>query len=92
MYPQRLVFPPCLVPLQIDTTGLTGTSPRVDVVEVVKGVSALEGTVTLAYRGGFSEDIAFDASDEEIQAALEAVDTVSMVSVSKYNVGTGFEW
>lgn len=63
-----------------------------DVVEVVKGVSALEGTVTLAYRGGFSADLAFDASEDEVKAALEAVDTVSTVSVSKYNVGPGIEW
>ena len=63
-----------------------------DVVEVVKGVSALQGTVTLAYRGGFTEDLAFDASEDEIEAALEAVDTVSTVSVSKYNMGAGFEW
>lgn len=28
----------------------------------------------------------------QIRAALEALDTVSTVSVSKHNVGTGFEW
>lgn len=28
----------------------------------------------------------------QIKLALEALDTVSMVSVSKYNIGTGFEW
>lgn len=82
------------MPLQIiDATGLTGGSSRtVDVVEVVKGVSPLEGTVTLAYRGGFSQDLSFDASEDEVKAALEAVDTVSTVSVNKFNVGTGFEW
>lgn len=73
------------------TSSLTGPS-RVDVVEVVKGVSSLMGTVTLAYMGGFSQDLAFDASEEEVKAALEAIDTVSTVSVSKFNVGTGFEW
>lgn len=83
---------PRLVPFQIDTTSLAGSSARVDVVEVVKGTSGLDGTVTLAYRGGFSEDLAFDASEAEIKAALEAVDTVSTVSVSKYNMGSGFEW
>lgn len=82
----------CL-PLQIDYSGLTGgSSPRVDVVEIVKGSSALEGTLTLAYRGGFTQDLAFDAAEDEIKAALEAVDTVSTVSVSKINVGAGFEW
>lgn len=87
-----LSFLPSLVPLQIDGQLLVGTSPRVDVVEVVKGVSPLEGTVTLAYRGGFSQDLAFDASEDDIKAALEAIDTVSTVSVSNVNVGTGFEW
>lgn len=76
---------------QIVAFSLVGTS-RVDVVEVVKGLSPLEGTVTLAYMGGFSQDLAFDASEDDIKAALEAVDTVSTVSVSKINVGTGFEW
>lgn len=35
-------------------------------MEVVKGVSPLEGTVTLAYREGFAQDLAFDASKEEV--------------------------
>lgn len=78
--------------LQVNASELDGNSPRVDVVEVVKGVSPLNGTVTLAYREGFSQDLAFDASEEEIKAAFEALDTVSTVSVRKYNAGTGFEW
>lgn len=28
----------------------------------------------------------------QVKAALEALDTVSTVSVSKFNIGTGFEW
>ncbi|CAN0494532.1 unnamed protein product, partial [Scytosiphon promiscuus] len=37
-----------------------------DTVEVVKGVSPLNGTVTLAYRDDLTEGIAFDASKEEV--------------------------
>ncbi|CAM9800578.1 unnamed protein product [Ectocarpus sp. 6 AP-2014] len=78
--------------LLVNGSSLDGNSPRVDIVEVVKGVSPLEGTVTLAYREGFSQDLAFDASEEEIKATLEALDTISTVSVSKYDIGAGFEW
>lgn len=44
---------------------MTGNSPRVDVVEIVKGVSPLEGTVSLSYREGFAADLGFDASSDE---------------------------
>lgn len=40
-------------------------------VEVVKGVSPLEGTVTLSYRDGFTQDLAFDASNEEVNLFRE---------------------
>lgn len=50
----------------MNSTKLDGTSPRVDLVEVVKGVSPLEGTVTLAYREMFTQDLAFDASEDEV--------------------------
>lgn len=55
---------------QVDVSDLTGNSPRVDVVEVVKGVSPLEGMVTLSYRDGFTQDIAFDASEEEASSLV----------------------
>lgn len=51
--------------LQVDASELTGNSPRVDVVEIMKGVSPLEGTVSLSYREGFTADLAFDASSDE---------------------------
>ena len=50
----------------MDVSDLSGTNVRVDVVEVVKGVSPLEGTVTLSYRGAYTDDLAFDASMEEV--------------------------
>lgn len=58
---------PCIGSLefQVDTSNLDGFHPRVDVVEVVKGVTPLEGTVTLSYRGAYTPDLAFDAPKEE---------------------------
>lgn len=56
--------------IQVDTSNLAGASPRVDVVEVVKGVSPLEGTLTLSYRGSFTKDLAFDASQDEVSESL----------------------
>lgn len=51
----------------MDASNLGGNSPRVDVVEVVKGSSPLEGTLTLSYRDSITEDIAFDASEDEVR-------------------------
>lgn len=50
----------------MDVSDLAGSNPRVDVVEVAKGVTPLEGTVTLSYRDAYTENLAFDSSKEEV--------------------------
>ncbi|KAH8074000.1 hypothetical protein JL721_2556 [Aureococcus anophagefferens] len=42
----------------------------------VKGDSGLAGTYTVAYEGSYSADIAFEASAEDVKAALEDLDTI----------------
>lgn len=55
----------------MDGSDLGGNSPRVDVVEVTKGASPLDGTITLSYRDSFTEDVAFDASEDEVRNILK---------------------
>lgn len=69
------VFPRSM--MQVDVTELGGNSPRVDVVEVTKGVSPLEGTVSLSYRDSFTQDLAFDASSEEVSRSMRRVLIIS---------------
>lgn len=82
MFASRTIHKSCanishIACVQVDVSGLSGNNARVDVVEVVKGVSPLEGTVTLSYRDAYTDDLAFDASKEEVRSFQMDVDVVN---------------
>lgn len=68
--------------LQLDTDGLTGTGVRGAVSEVVKG-SYLGGSFTLTFGGVATGPLAYDASEEEVELALEALPSLADVSVRR---------
>jgi hypothetical protein len=78
--------------LVVQTNGLTGKQPYVDVNEVTKGSSPLGGTFVLSYGSDFTDDIDFDASNETVKAALEALASIDEVNVRREDLGTGHRW
>ncbi len=65
--------------LRVDTSGLTGKGAYVDVNEVTKGWSPLGGTFVISYGADYTDDIDFDASNETVKAALEALASIDQV-------------
>jgi len=82
--------------LLVNTNGLTSLSGSksayVDVNEVTKGVSPLGGTFVISYGSDFTNDIDFDASNETVKAALEALPSIDEVNVRREELGTGHRW
>ena len=64
----------------------------VTITEVVKGVSSLGGTFTLAYESAYTVDLDFDASASDVKAALEDLATIEEVDVAKENLGSGHRY
>jgi len=78
--------------LQVSSSHLTGSSPRVDVVEVIKGHSPLSGTFTLSYLGEYTNDLYFDASAEIMKETLEDLPSIYEVDVHRDDLGNGYRW
>lgn len=68
-------------PIGVSSQGLTGTNATVSVTVVQNG-SFLYGNYSLSFGGGSSSVVQFDASAEEIEAAISALSPLVMVSVA----------
>ncbi|CAM9684288.1 unnamed protein product, partial [Phaeothamnion confervicola] len=75
------------VPTLVAYSALTGYDVTVDVTEGVKG-NQLGGTFALGLSGYITEDIPFDASKDDVAAALMALDNVGLVWVERAAQGT----
>jgi hypothetical protein len=64
----------------------------VGITETVKGISPINGTFTIFFEGAFTNDLHFDASAADVQAALEALSTIGHVDVDREDTGNGFKW
>jgi len=74
------------------TDSATGGSGYVDVNEATKGSSPLGGTFVLSFGADYTDDIDFDASNETVKAALEALPSIDQVNVRREDLGTGHRW
>jgi hypothetical protein len=78
------------VPALVITPG-AGGSP-VYVTEEQKGSLSATGTFVLSYRGQYTDDLPAGASVAEVTQALEALSTLTAVSVSRVEIGVGYTW
>jgi len=69
------------LPLLVPVSSLTGTGASLKVEEVVKG-NQIRGSFALSMNGHATELLPYDASALEVQAALEALDSVGGVVVA----------
>jgi hypothetical protein len=68
--------------LEVIATDLTGTNLAVDVTEVVE-VTTLYGAFTLTFDGESTTALSIDATANDVQAALEKLSNIDLVSVTR---------
>lgn len=81
---------PQLVPYTSDNWA--GTNPVLKVTTMVHGVAPLSGTFRVGFRGTMSPPLEHDLSPDDMKAALEQLDTIGQVSVTRFPNGFGFDW
>ena len=69
-----------------------GTNPVLKVENIRAGVFPLGGTFRVTYQGSTTPPLRANFSDFEMKAALEELDTISEVRVSRFPNGYGFDW
>lgn len=81
---------PQLVPFA--SHAFSGSNPVLKVTTMVHGVAPLSGTFRLGYAGSMSRPIDHDASSDDLKSALEELDTIAQVAVTRLRNGYGFDW
>jgi hypothetical protein len=79
-----------LVPTPSDSW--SGTNPTLTVAETLRGLQPVSGTFRLGFKGHRTQALPHDASAATVEAALEALHTLSDVAVSRHANGFGFNW
>ncbi|CAM9326506.1 unnamed protein product, partial [Hapterophycus canaliculatus] len=72
--------------------GWAGTNPVIDIEEVTPGLQPISGSFRLRYDRENTPPLAHDASAEEVEAALESIQEIGDVTVSKVLNGYGHNW
>ena len=80
--------------LEIDEAGLSGcgSGPCSDVVETRQGFSPLGGTFVVSFLDEYTDNLDFDASEDEVKFELEKLSTVGKVDVMREDLGNGHRW
>ncbi|GLE03444.1 hypothetical protein PINS_up012346 [Pythium insidiosum] len=80
--------------LALQASALTGSGATVVLATPTPGNVIAGGTFTLAFRGATTQDIPCDATDAQLQQALQALDTLDAVTVSRSgpDAQRGFAW
>lgn len=69
-----------------------GTNPVLKVVALRNGVEPLAGTFRVGYRGSMTPPLVSDISETDMKLALEALDTIAEVDVTRFANGYGHDW
>jgi len=69
-----------------------GTNPVIKVDVIRQGVAPLSGTFRVGYLGSMTPPLEATISAADMEKALEALDTISDVSVARYRNGFGYDW
>ena len=82
-----------LAKLQIDSSALAGCSGDChDVVETIQGFSPLGGTFVVSFLDEYTDNLDFDATEDEMKFELEKLSTVGKVDVMREDLGNGHRW
>ena len=69
-----------------------GTNPVLKVDSVRQGVPPISGTFRVGYQGNMTPPLAPDVSALDMERALEALVTISDVTVARYRNSFGYSW